>query len=73
VDHPATVNESYGQHLASSWSFALRMLLAAGAAIVHGVFPFLFVTTGSSTIRLLHEKMVTHRARPDVMGRSVQR
>jgi len=73
VDHPATVNETYGQHLVSSWSFALRLLLAAGAAIVHGVFPFLFVTTGSTTIRRLHEKMVTHRARLDVMGSSVRR
>ncbi len=62
--HPGTVNESYGQHLLSAWSFALRMLLAAMAGLVHGVFPFLFVTTGSSAIRRLHDKMVTARARP---------
>lgn len=61
--HPASVNESYLEHLASAWSFAFRMVGAGCACFLHGLFPFLFVTTGSSTIRELHERMVTHRAR----------
>jgi hypothetical protein len=73
TDHPGTVNETYGQHLLASWSFSLRMLLAACAGLVHGVFPFLFVTTGSSTIRLLYQKMVTQRDRLGVMGGGAQR
>lgn len=48
-----------------SWSFAGRMLVGAGACLIHGIFPFLCVTKGSATIRMLHERMVTHRLRND--------
>ena len=61
--HPASVNETYFEHLYSAWSFAFRMACAGCACFLHGLFPFLFVTTGSSTIRELHERMVTNRAR----------
>jgi Family of unknown function (DUF6356) len=63
--HPASVNESYGEHMLVSWSFAWRMLVGACACFVHGLFPFLCVTRGSATIRTLHERMVTHRVRHD--------
>lgn len=64
TDHPASVNETYAEHLGSAWSFAFRMIVAGVACFLHGLLPFLFRTTGSSTIRQLHERMVTHRARP---------
>jgi hypothetical protein len=72
--HPATVNERYGEHMAASWSFAWHMLVGALACFVHGLFPFLCVSKGSSTIRMLHERMVTHRIRHDkrVPGGSVR-
>jgi hypothetical protein len=71
--HPTTVNETYTEHLCSAWSFGFRMLGASLACILHGIFPFLFVTTGSSTIRALYERMVTHRARikPDTPVNSI--
>jgi len=31
--------------------------------MLHGLFPFLFVTTGSATVKHLHERMITHRTR----------
>lgn len=61
--HPASVGESYLQHLGVAVSFGLRMLAGGLACLVHGLFPFLFVTTGSSTVRHLHRRMVTHRRR----------
>lgn len=61
--HPRSVGETYWQHLAVSLRFAGSLLLAALAALVHGLFPFLFVRTGSSIISRLHEKMVLHRLR----------
>src|SRR3546814_419478 len=61
--HPASVGESYFQHMASSFSFAAAMLRGALAALVHGIFPFFFVKTGSGIITRLHQRMVTHRAR----------
>lgn len=61
--HPAAVDETYGEHLGSAWSFAFRMIGAGLACLLHGLFPFLFVSTGSSTICALHERMVANRAR----------
>lgn len=61
--HPRSVGETYWQHLGVSLSFSGSLLLAASAALVHGLFPFLFVRTGSSIISRLHEKMVLHRLR----------
>ncbi len=61
--HPASVNESYAEHLGSAWSFAFRMIVAGLACLLHGLFPFLFRSTGSSTICQLHERMVTNRMR----------
>ena len=63
TEHPASVNESYGEHMRVSWSFAWRMLVGALACFVHGLFPFLCVSKGSSTIRTLHERMVSNRVR----------
>ena len=63
--HPASVDESYLQHLAAACGFGGRMLLGALACFVHGFFPWLCLTRGSDTIRGLHHRMVTHRvARP---------
>lgn len=61
--HPETVGESYIEHLGTSWGFAKTMFGAAFAAFVHGLFPFLFVSTGSSIVRRLHDRMVTHRVK----------
>jgi len=63
TSHPASVGETYLEHLASAWSFAWRMLTAAMACFLHGIFPFLFVSTGSSAIRELHDRMVVNRAK----------
>jgi hypothetical protein len=65
TDHPATVDETYLQHMGSAFGFGCRMLLGAIACFVHGLFPWLCLTRGSDTVRALHRRMVTHRvARP---------
>lgn len=61
TEHPATVGETYAQHLRTAFGFSFAMIGGGLACFVHGVFPFLFTTTGSSTIRRLHERMVQHR------------
>jgi len=63
TDHPRSVGETYSQHLATACSFGARMVAAGGACMLHGVFPFLFVRTGSTTVRHLHDEMITHRSR----------
>ena len=70
TEHPASVGESYGQHFASALSFSLAMLGAALACLVHAIFPFWCVTTGSDTVRRLHARMVTHRHRDPALHAS---
>jgi hypothetical protein len=66
TEHPAAVGETYGEHLVQASSFGTRMILAGLACLVHGLFPFLFVRTGSTAISALHTRMVTHRSRAAV-------
>jgi hypothetical protein len=61
TEHPASVGETYGGHLLRASWFAGKMLLAAGACLVHAIFPFLFVKTGSQAITELYSAMVTQR------------
>ena len=63
TEHPASVDESYGEHLAMALSFGLRMMAGALACMVHAVLPFLFVKTGSAAIAELHDRMVANRQR----------
>ncbi len=63
TEHPASVGESYGAHLAQASSFGFAMIAGGFACLVHGLFPFLFVKSGSRCIEDLHRRMVTHRDR----------
>jgi hypothetical protein len=60
--HPASVGESYGEHMGQALCFGGRMVLAGLACLIHGVLPFLFVRTGSRTIAELNDRMITRRA-----------
>jgi hypothetical protein len=61
TEHPQSVGESWPEHLLMAWSFGGRMIAAGFACLVHGLLPFLFVTTGSSTVHALFDRMVTSR------------
>ena len=62
-EHPASVNETYLQHMGVAFGFGGRMLAGSLACFVHGFFPWMFTTRGSDTIRKLHHRMVSHRGR----------
>ncbi len=64
TEHPASVGETYGEHMVSAWCFSARMAVGALACFVHGVFPFLFTRTGSGIIAELNSRMILTRARP---------
>ena len=61
IEHPQTVDETYGEHFVQATTFSAKMLFGAGACFVHAFIPCLCKTTGSGTIRELHERMVTNR------------
>jgi hypothetical protein len=63
TEHPASVGESYGEHLMHAMCFGTRMMLAGVACMVHALLPFMFERTGSRTVSALHERMLVHRGR----------
>jgi hypothetical protein len=61
TEHPASVDETYFGHMAFAAWFSSRLFMAAGAALVHALLPFLFETTASRIVRELYER--THNRR----------
>lgn len=61
TEHPASVDETYGEHFVMATGFGTRMILGGFACLLHGIFPFLFVKTGSAQISTLHDRMVKNR------------
>ena len=61
TEHPASVGETYFEHLCAATGFAVRMVLGGIACFLHALFPFAFRRTGSDCIQQLHERMVAHR------------
>ncbi len=61
TEHPSNVGETYGEHFGVAMSFSVAMIAGGLACAVHALLPFLFTTTGSQTIRRLHDRMVTNR------------
>ncbi|WP_313803176.1 DUF6356 family protein [Sphingobium sp.] len=61
TDHPGAIGETYFEHMRAAAGFGIRMVAGGIACLCHGLFPFLFTTTGSDQIQLLHRRMVTHR------------
>ena len=43
--HPKSVNETYFEHCLFAFRFGMKMTVGGIAALLHAVFPFLFVTT----------------------------
>jgi uncharacterized protein DUF6356 len=61
TEHPASVGESYGEHLCRATYFGARMVFAGFACLLHGLLPFLCVRTGSRAIAELNDRMVLNR------------
>jgi hypothetical protein len=63
TEHPASVGETYFEHLCAASGFAIRMLGGAIACFIHALLPFTFQHTGSDCISDLHERMILKRRR----------
>lgn len=63
TEHPASVGESYTGHLVQAGGFGWRMIRAGFACWLHGLFPFLCVTSGSDAVQSLHAEMSARRER----------
>lgn len=65
LEHPASVGESYWQHMGQALRFGTLLCITGLACLFHGLLPFLFKDTGSKNITRLYEMMVTHRRKDD--------
>lgn len=61
TSHPASVDESYGQHLVAAAGFGFRMIWGGLVCLVHAVIPGVCSTKGSEMIGELHDRMVVNR------------
>ena len=55
-EHPASVEESYGEHARFAFGFSMKLFAAAFAALIHALVPALFEKTASGIIRSLYER-----------------
>ena len=61
--HPHSVGETYLEHALFACSYGAKMTAGGLAAIVHGLFPFLFNATGSRITRELYAMLEASAAR----------
>lgn len=55
--HPATVDETYFQHLRFALGFAVWLIVAGFAALAHALVPAVCETTAGRIIGKLHDRM----------------
>ena len=56
--HPASVDETYFEHMLFAGRFSFRLFGAAFAALVHAILPFMFEKTASQLIRRMHDDII---------------
>jgi hypothetical protein len=57
TEHPASVGESYGEHMRVSLGFAGTLAVAAGAALIHAVVPALCTKSASTRVRTMYDRI----------------
>lgn len=57
VTHPASVGETYFQHLAFAMRFSGKLFCAGSAALIHAFLPAFFETTASRLIKEMVSEM----------------
>jgi hypothetical protein len=70
TSHPNSVGETYLEHGVFACRYGIKMTAGGLAAIVHGVFPFLFQTTGSRITRELNATLEASRARAQAKAKA---
>lgn len=64
TEHCHAVGETYGEHLEFAVRSGAKLSLGGLACVVHGLFPFLFQTTGSRTVAALHARFTSRARKP---------
>ncbi len=64
IDHPASVGQTYWQHMGFAVRVAALLVAAGCAALVHGFLPFLFKRTASNRIVALYDTLAQGNGTP---------
>ncbi len=70
LDHPRSVNESYGEHAVFAGRFGLRLLIASGAAFIHALLPFCCEKTASRMVARMYDQ-TRYRGAPKETGEAL--
>ena len=70
--HPHSVGETYLEHCLFACRYGVKMTLGGLAALLHGIFPFLFQTTGGRITRELNATLEASRARAKADGETIR-
>jgi len=62
LDHPRTVNETYGEHWYVANRFGLLMIVAGLGTMLHGFLPGVMTRTGSNMVKKLHGEMMRRQS-----------
>lgn len=62
--HPASVGETYLEHLFFALKFSFRLFGAGLAALIHALIPALFCSTASEKIHEMHADLSSRNASP---------
>lgn len=57
IEHPASVDETYFEHMAFAAGFSFRLFRAAFAALLHAFVPSLCERTASNEIKAMHARI----------------
>lgn len=57
LNHPKSYNETYSIHFKIAIKIGIKLILAGMACVIHSIFPFIFKTTASDTVRDINNLM----------------
>ena len=57
MSHLKDTNLSWGRHLRFASALALKLFLLSLTAVVHGIFPFIFISKVSDEVHKLNEEL----------------
>lgn len=63
--HPHSLNEAYFEHMIYAAKFGFEMIIGGLACIVHAIFPFLFIKTGSNFLLKMTQSFVERMPIPE--------
>lgn len=66
TDHPASINETYIEHLKFSSKGAFHLIKTSLALLSHGVFPFLFTNYARDNVGALEKKLLKRNPKNEI-------